>query len=164
MDEEPELPRLKPTSTDISSTRKRSRLSSPPFASSSDAIFSSDDNPSADNYVGHRRKQVYRGPWYAQQLQTNNGDLSMSHSSEHKPGKRKFKRQYDSGVWMGSDSSMDEIPTEVAQPINWTQQRWGRRTVEVNRRFAQSPRSPEQIASELILQYVEESKVIYDLS
>lgn len=114
MDGEPELPTLpKPSTTyPIRNPWKRVRQSSP-AASSSDAVFSSDDNPSADNYCQSRRKKLYRGPWYAHHR--------MGETAEPKQpvqaGKRTLRRQYDSGVWMGSDiSSSDEAVLHPQAP------------------------------------------------
>lgn len=51
-----------------------------------------------DNYTGGRRKRQFRGPWYDHQPTTVGG-------KKH----RSFKRQYDSGVFLGSDGTdMDD--------------------------------------------------------
>ncbi|KFZ14847.1 hypothetical protein V502_05873 [Pseudogymnoascus sp. VKM F-4520 (FW-2644)] len=82
---------------------KRARLSSAP-ASSDPPLFSSDDDPSAENYSDPKRRQKmkYRGPWYKQEP-----DNSSSNQGERK-GKRTLERQFDSGVWLGSDSTDDD--------------------------------------------------------
>jgi len=98
MDEELSLPPLNPHSQNDSfpfSIRKRARLSSPSLSLSSDPpIFSSDDDPSVDNYTNVRRKKIYRGPWYRQELVDGK-----------EKSKRTLQRQIDSGVWMGSDGT-----------------------------------------------------------
>lgn len=97
-EEEPSLPKLVSHSYNESlplNLRKRTRLSSPSISLSSDPpIFSSDDDPSADNYTNVRRKKIYRGPWYHHELI----------DGREKP-KRTLKRQLDSGIWMGSDEA-----------------------------------------------------------
>ncbi|ELR07141.1 hypothetical protein VC83_02397 [Pseudogymnoascus destructans] len=82
---------------------KRARLSSAP-ASSDPPLFSSDDDPSAENYSDPKRRQKmrYKGPWYKQEP-----DNSLSNQGERKV-KRTLERQFDSGVWLGSDSTDDD--------------------------------------------------------
>jgi hypothetical protein len=105
----PPLPKWNSTEP-ISPSRpkKRVRLSSP-IHSSDPAIFSSDDDPSIDNYTNERQKKQYRGPWYQQEEAL---DHSIPVAQDHnvlKKSKRTFERQYDSGVFLGSDSTdMDE--------------------------------------------------------
>ena len=90
-------------------TRKRVRDSSPQ-PSSDPPMFSSDDDPSVERYTQGRRKQQFRGPWYNQQLAS---DPVYQESSEPIKHKRPFERQYDSGVWMGSDfTDMDDSMIE----------------------------------------------------
>ncbi|PSR85758.1 hypothetical protein BD289DRAFT_368089, partial [Coniella lustricola] len=75
--------------------------------SSEPAIFSSDDDPAVENYTQGRRKKQYIGTW----------DRQRPIDSAASTTKRKFKRQADSGVFMGSDSSsiddiLEDIPTQ----------------------------------------------------
>ncbi|KAL8896838.1 MAG: hypothetical protein Q9207_007512 [Kuettlingeria erythrocarpa] len=72
------------------------------IGSSSDTpVFSSDDlPPSVENYFDHRQKRQRRGPWW--QHADDEGFRVTRHKS-----RRTFKRNFDSGVWMGSDSSND---------------------------------------------------------
>lgn len=93
--------------------RKRVRLSSPVF-SSDPPLFSSDDDPSLDNYTHGRQKKQYRGPWFRQEpapeytSQKFHFYLSSDRDRTYK-GKRVFERQYDSGVFLGSDcTDMDD--------------------------------------------------------
>lgn len=113
MAEELTLPRLawnSDRSSHNKSPRKRVRLSSPVI--SSDPIFSSEDDPSVDNYSRERQKRRYRGPWYRQQIASDPPDQG---SGEGQPKasrkvKRTLERQFDSGVWLGSDfTDNDEI-------------------------------------------------------
>lgn len=95
--------------------RKRVRLSSPPI-SSDPAFFSSDDDPSADNYhTQERRKKKFQGPWYRQRP----ADEGLPDSNEVNPkkSKRKFERQFDSGVFMGSDGTDMDDAGEEFEPV-----------------------------------------------
>jgi len=95
--------------------RKRVRLSSPPI-SSDPAFFSSDDDPSVDNYhTQERHKKKFRGPWYRQRPALDEGSLD-SHEYGQKKSKRKFERQFDSGVFMGSDGTDMDDATEEFEP------------------------------------------------
>lgn len=95
------------------------------FANSSDpAMFSSDDDPNVENYAqGRHRKKRYVGSWFQQQPAS--GDSAFSEESRQqqqlprppKGGKRTFERQFDSGVWMGSDGSTDlELDEDLMMP------------------------------------------------
>lgn len=115
MADELPLPRLawNPAAESLSNAaaRKRVRLSSP-AVSSDPAIFSSDDDPSADNYTQERRKRKYRGPWYRQQPESEAGMQGMDDGEQPKKVKRLFERQFDSGVFMGSDGTDAEEQLE----------------------------------------------------
>ncbi|KAI0101297.1 hypothetical protein F4814DRAFT_111487 [Daldinia grandis] len=115
-DEEPTLPTLPAVSWDshtqtFTNTRKRARdqsLAPPVYANSSDpAVFSSDDDPDVENYTqGRHRKKRYVGSWFQQHLASS--DSMFSEAVRPLPKvKRTFERQFDSGVWMGSDASVD---------------------------------------------------------
>jgi hypothetical protein len=107
MADEPTLPILSsnlafdPIRDDAS--RKRVRLDSDNTTqiSSDPPLFSSDDDPSAENYSGLRRhqKKKFRGPWFKQEL-----ELGTSRDGV-KTSKRTFQRQFDSAVWLGSDGT-----------------------------------------------------------
>jgi hypothetical protein len=119
MPEELHLPRhaWDPKTESLSNNlpRKRVRLSSPPI-SSDPAIFSSDDDPSVDNYhTQERNKKKFRGPWYQQRPASDEGSLD-SHEHDQKKSKRKFERQFDSGVFMGSDGTDMEDAAEEFEP------------------------------------------------
>ncbi|KAI0017871.1 hypothetical protein F4780DRAFT_564540 [Xylariomycetidae sp. FL0641] len=116
MAEEPALPRLPTVAWDaetqsFANTRKRGRNSitaqSLHSNSSDPAVFSSDDDPHVDNYAnGRHRKKRYVGSWYQQQPASSDSAFSDDRRSQPK-AKRTLERQVDSGVWMGSDSSID---------------------------------------------------------
>ncbi|KAJ5933381.1 hypothetical protein N7454_005710 [Penicillium verhagenii] len=103
-----------PSTSLASSFRKAGRLSrfddrsSQP--SSDPALFSSDDIPASglENYnapaMGAGRKRRYRGTWWGEQMI----------DPKRKRADFKEKRNFDSGVWMGSDESGVEslLPSE----------------------------------------------------
>lgn len=165
MAEEPSLPRLiwNPDTESISNNRphKRARLSSPPVFSSDPAVFSSDDDPSADNYTQGRRKQKYRGPWFRQQLASDSQE-SQEHESPKK-GKRTFERQFDSGVWLGSDGTDVDEATEVLESINGTWNLSARQS-RATQTLKGSPPSPEELACGQIQLCLEEGNECIDLS
>ncbi|KAH6686908.1 hypothetical protein F5X68DRAFT_232234 [Plectosphaerella plurivora] len=145
MDEEPRLPRL-PIGVKWTESqgiirdpnfRKRGRRDSNEslrrkLESSDPAIFSSDDDPAIDNYAhGARRKRRYVGSWFHQQPLPSSSDSAFEEPITSKPlpkTRRTFKRQLDSGVWLGSDSTDDgfdalqipkkaKLPVAVQQPV-----------------------------------------------
>ena len=81
-------------------TRKRTRDDYnddvPTSAASSDpAMFSGDETvPDAENYALKRKKKMYTGSWWSHRVKANRDDKQ-----------REFKRNYDSGVFMGSEGS-----------------------------------------------------------
>jgi hypothetical protein len=85
-------------------TRKRTRdefaEEIPTSAASSDpALFSGDEQvPGAEDYAIKRKKKLYSGSWFNHQMKANKGDR-----------KKEFKRNFDSGIFMGSESS--DIPS-----------------------------------------------------
>ncbi|KAI1821416.1 hypothetical protein F4861DRAFT_469183 [Xylaria intraflava] len=114
-EEEPDLPVLPKVSWDshtqtFANTRKRNRtgVSTQLSSNSSDpAVFSSDDDPHVDNYVdGRHRKKRYVGSWFQQRPASSDSTFSEAVGPQPKPN-RAFERQQDSGVWMGSDISVD---------------------------------------------------------
>lgn len=132
MAEEPTLPVL-PVS------RSRGRLSPPFFtegrkrargtdappsglssASSDPAIFSSDDDPALDNYVHGRRKKRYVGTWFDQHpASSDSADSAIGDDMRRpmpKPPKRQFRRQLDSGVYLGLDGSTDTDESVDLEP------------------------------------------------
>ncbi|KAI0411668.1 hypothetical protein F5X98DRAFT_43427 [Xylaria grammica] len=128
MAEEPGLPSLPKVSWDsntqtFTNTRKRHRdgaAAHPLFSNSSDpAVFSSDDDPHVDNYVnGRHRKKRYVGSWFQQMPTSSDSTFGEAVGPRPKP-KRTFERQWDSGVWMGSDESVDpdeDFPMEIEPP------------------------------------------------
>jgi hypothetical protein len=84
---------------------KRVRLhsTSPPI-SSDPPLFSSDDDPSAENYADPtgRQKRRYRGPWYKQE------PVNAIFQPTGRREKRKLERHFDSAVWLGSDGTDED--------------------------------------------------------
>ncbi|KAH6657038.1 hypothetical protein BKA67DRAFT_655332 [Truncatella angustata] len=132
MADEPTLPRFpavswNPGTQSFNNTRKRGRDGSYDsaqaqlFANSSDpAMFSSDDDPSLENYTqGRHRKKRYVGSWFQQQPASGDSAFSEEVRPPKPKGKRTFQRQVDSGVWMGSDASTD-LELEDPFPIPTT--------------------------------------------
>ncbi|KAK4117713.1 hypothetical protein N656DRAFT_794152 [Canariomyces notabilis] len=126
MAEEPTLPRL-PSPLASASRGKRTfggGVSSPELSTSSDpAFFSSDDDPALDNYQGQgRRKRRYVGAWFDQHPassdsgvddETRATHVSRRNKARPRPKKREFRRQLDSGVWMGTDGALTDTDDGV---------------------------------------------------
>lgn len=117
-DEEPTLPEYPSRSYDgyescqvqPPSKRKRSYASHMFSDSSEPAIFSSDNDPAAENYFqGPRQKKQYRGTWDDQRPIDD-----TSRRSSIAREKRKFERQVDSGVFLGSDDLDPDFPPPPA--------------------------------------------------
>lgn len=98
---------LEPQSAHLSPSfiRKRSRASydDDDVGTSSDpALFSSDEQaPGAENYVTDKRKKhTYQGSWWSHRQSSSNGK------------KREFRRNYDSGIFMGSETSDGSLSSD----------------------------------------------------
>ncbi|EHK45880.1 hypothetical protein TRIATDRAFT_88730 [Trichoderma atroviride IMI 206040] len=115
MSDEPSLPQLPAVSWDEQyqsfsfNPRKRGRnnyqtgYSSPLLFNSSDpAVFSSDDDPGLDNYVEGRPKKRYVGTWFQQHPATDGNAPNTLQQT-----RRTLTRDYDSGVFLGSDVTTD---------------------------------------------------------
>ncbi|KAL6882901.1 hypothetical protein HDV57DRAFT_464358 [Trichoderma longibrachiatum] len=92
-------------------TRKRSLVSpqSLRFNSSDPAVFSSDDDPGLDNYVEGRRKKRYVGSWFQQRLDAAESSVDNGAGRVSTvPPKRLLKRDLDSGIFLGSDTTDGE--------------------------------------------------------
>jgi hypothetical protein len=165
MADEPSLPKLAlNTATESLSNdrpRKRVRISSP-AVSSDPAIFSSDDDPSAENYTQGRRKQKYRGPWYRQQPASDQESQESHRRETRKKSKRTFERQFDSGVWLGSDGTDVDEATEGLESINETWNLPVRPSRSTQTR--DEPPSPEALARGQIELCLEDGNESIDLS
>ncbi|KAK4102940.1 hypothetical protein N658DRAFT_446569 [Parathielavia hyrcaniae] len=139
MADEPTLPQLPPFPPPPD-RRKRGRDMEPPptlsSTSSDPAFFSSDDDPALDNYQSHgRRKRRYVGAWFDQQPASSDSGVGddtrqsfpfpRRNRGPPQPQKREFRRQLDSGVWMGTegnltdtDDSFDLDPVPAKFPLS----------------------------------------------
>lgn len=67
----------------------------PSAASSDPALFSGDEAiPGAEDYSQKRKKKMYTGSWWNHRVKANKDDK-----------KREFRRNFDSGIFMGSEGS-----------------------------------------------------------
>ncbi|KAF2092827.1 hypothetical protein NA57DRAFT_81975 [Rhizodiscina lignyota] len=140
----PSLPSRPPMDPPVLS-RKRTRASdlSSNHPSSDPAFFSSDDasNDNVENYQdGKRRKKQFRGAWwdramYSGASQSASADASIGPVPSRDGGKTQFTRNFDSGVWMGSDST--DASTELAS----SQERGGATAPSMN--FASLNHQPQ---------------------
>jgi hypothetical protein len=182
MSDEPTLPSLPSlplafsvTSTsDSSQPRHRVKLqgTSPPV-SSDPPLFSSDDDPSVENYsnlVG-RRKRKFRGPWFNQEPQ----ELVLPEGGQ--PSKRAFQRQVDSAIWLGSDGSQDDEDANFSSRVQLHNTEKESPSIVIPspagtaagiRRLsplsASQPLSPEGIAEKIIESYLERVIECIDLT
>ena len=100
----PQLPALYPHSSSLGRKRDLDEM----IASSSDApLFSSDDilaSTVEDYRDNDRRKRKSRRTWYAEEKV---GLRQTSAPASKQKGRGPFVRSIDSGVWMGSDESVE---------------------------------------------------------
>ncbi|CCU81512.1 hypothetical protein BGHDH14_bgh03573 [Blumeria hordei DH14] len=142
-------------SAESSNGHKRSRHSSPPI--SSDPIFSSDDDPSCENYAQERRKKKFRGPWFCQRPVLS--EVLDTIPEEPTRMRRPFQRHYDSGVFMGSDK-LDMDADDVLEKLGFQSTsnfRFGLHTSRL-------PPSPEDLVFQYIQTCLEEGNETIDLS
>jgi hypothetical protein len=136
---------------------KRVRLSSPQL-SSDVVLFSSDDDPSADNYTNDRRKQRFRGPWFNQQPASDLDSQKFRENDGPKRSKRTFHRDFDSGVFLGSDGTdIEDVIEELKTPNG---------TFKLPLMQVRMPKlpSPEELARNHIDLCLEEGNETIDLS
>ena len=83
--------------------------------SSDPAVFSSDDHVSGslDDYTSKRRKYQWKGTWWGERTKRLSG-------SRHRM-QREFKRNYDSGIFMGSETTESSLDEEFLDDIRRTQ-------------------------------------------
>lgn len=115
----PPMPAIRVLQTDPPSAlseshqrRKRPRVEYDLTTSSDPALFSSDDHaPTAENYVSKRRKEKWRGTWWGEKV--NSGASNTSSNGT----KRKFTRNFDSGVWMGSEATDTSLEDDLLDEL-----------------------------------------------
>jgi hypothetical protein len=155
--------------------QKRVRLqggTSPPV-SSDPPLFSSDDDPSVENYsnLAGRRKRKFRGPWFNQEPQ------ELAPAEGVQTSKRAFQRQVDSAVWLGSDSSQDDEDANFSSRVQLPSAEEERPPIVIPsgigpgtgiRRLPtpsnSQPLSPEEFAERIIESYLERVKERIDLT
>lgn len=120
-DREASLPPLPAVSWDAQTQsfakRKRSTVSQIFSDSSDPAIFSSDDDPALDNYVeGRHKKKRYVGSWFQQHPAPGSSDSGITVNDRPASRGKRTLVPVDSGVFMGSDGSIDDILDELPQP------------------------------------------------
>ncbi|KAI1002181.1 hypothetical protein K3495_g6021 [Podosphaera aphanis] len=148
MTEKYSLPRLtlESSSEYFANLNKYAPLSSPIL--SSDPIFSSDDEPSCENYVNGRQKRKFRGPWFCQRPALDE-DLDRPRKA-----RRQLERQFDSGVFMNDDTTdLDLILEPTDSP-----------TIPVQWQVSRHPPTPDELALQQILLCLEEGNETVDLS
>ncbi|KAG6027974.1 hypothetical protein E4U41_000805 [Claviceps citrina] len=124
MADEPSLPPLPAVSwnehsqTFSHNPRKHARhpCSGGLYNSSDPAMFSSDDDPGLDNYVEGRKKKRYVGTWFQQRPASSDSTFSDCLTLPRPRRERKLVRQFDSGVYLGSDGSEDLALEDLEMP------------------------------------------------
>ncbi|KAI9716119.1 MAG: hypothetical protein M1812_005547 [Candelaria pacifica] len=127
MDDEPDLPSTcnhhnnfpHQLPDQLAPSRKRPREYEP-NCSSDPAFFSSDDflDTSADDYLKcTKKKRKFRGTWWDKK--------PLEPQSEDQQGKRVFKRNIDSGIWLEEDdmddlTELDPLATQLSTPHSQT--------------------------------------------
>lgn len=83
--------------------------------SSDPALFSSDETPDAENYSGskRRKKKTYTGTWWGERfLKHGSKSRRASSSASSRKAKRKFTRNFDSGIFMNSDEGSTDLSSD----------------------------------------------------
>ena len=97
-----------PPRTSLFMSRKRTHADydDEPSTSSDPALFSSDEQaPGVENYIsGRRRKRTFKGSWWERHLLTEGTRKSTR--------KHEFKRNFDSGIFMGSEGSEETLSSD----------------------------------------------------
>lgn len=120
--------------------------------SSDPALFSSDETPDAENYSGskRRKKKTYTGTWWGERfLSTGSRSRRASSSASSRKVKRKFARNFDSGIFMNSDEGSTDLSSDSS---------FGADLIEDQRRFDgvnlyNIPTTPVQQKSKLSLSF-----------
>ena len=115
--QDPILPKL-PSFSQPTVNRKRTRHEYL-YSSSDEPVFSSDDllASSAENYYGPRVKRQIHGSWFELD-ESGHRVLTFPFKKDRLRGP--FKRTYDSGVWLGSDESMESEENDQQDAVRKT--------------------------------------------
>ncbi|KAL9100697.1 MAG: hypothetical protein Q9163_003961, partial [Psora crenata] len=115
------VPKISPLPAPALASPSNKRDLDDPFSTSSDPpLFSSDDLPasSAENYVQHRNKRQHRRPWYEEEETVKRVG---PHGGQRRPREKgPFHRNFDSGVWLGSDESVPSDGPESENALQTT--------------------------------------------
>lgn len=139
---------------------KRRRIEDHESNSSDPPMFSSDGpqhSVGAENYALDlkRRKIKYKGTWWGEKPA----------GAQHQNGKRKFTRNLDSGVWMGSESTDDSLEDELLRDLDGPASKPALPKAFEPRVVYANSVSPAQLEAERIVQgCLEEGKETIDLS
>ncbi|KAF7509325.1 hypothetical protein GJ744_008219 [Endocarpon pusillum] len=103
-----------PETYELHNGRKRPRLEYDLSTSSDPALFSSDDHaPTAEDYASKRRKKKWQGTWWGEKVKGSASGTSTG-------SKREFTRNFDSGVWMGSEGTDTSLEDEILDELRST--------------------------------------------
>lgn len=103
--------------------------------SSDPALFSSDEPAaSAENYASKRRKQVWEGTWWGEKAESRNAN-------------RTFTRNFDSGVFLSSDSADSDFEDAFLGDKAW------KPSTLSNPNEQNNPLRPKQIVSNTQIAY-----------
>lgn len=153
----PSSPPLLPTLSDISFTANagRKRLHSDYGSLSSDPLFSEDTSEFAfhEDEEQPKRKRMVKGPWW-----------NMARRSRHDLRRSMIKkdgfRNVDSGVWMGSDDSLESFGSERSRHEHLAREE----VVKQRSRIDATEDDPEGFAARVVQGCVDNGKEMIDLS
>lgn len=124
--------------------------------SSDPALFSSDETPDAENYSGgkRRRKKTYAGTWWGERFpktrsRTSSGSRGSNTSS--RKVKRRFTRNFDSGIFMNSDDGSTELSSDSSFGADLIEDQ--RRADATHNSTLAMPSTPAQQKSKLCLSF-----------
>lgn len=96
------------------SSKYEAQLADALNTSSDPALFSSDETPDAENYSNgakRRKKKTYKGTWWDNELNKSRTDV-VDGDESGPSAKRKFRRNFDSGVFMADESSGTDLSSD----------------------------------------------------
>lgn len=122
--------------------------------SSDPAFFSSDETPDAENYSGgkRRKKKTYTGTWWGERFpaaKPRGGSRRPSSSASSRKVKRKFTRNFDSGIFMNSDEGSTDLSSDSSFGADLIEEQ--RRADSISRYTL--PQTPAKQKSKLCLSF-----------
>lgn len=127
-------------------------ISSSIHTSSDPALFSSDETPDAENYSGNKRrkKKTYTGTWWGERFRSaGSRSRRASSSASSRKVKRKFTRNFDSGIFMNSDEGSTDLSSDSSFGAELFEEQ--RRVDDANQ--YDTPHTPVQQKSKLSLSF-----------